>query len=162
MPKYSAQLKLQPATMSKRTKSAPVPAPPVVDSEGKMETTYQWKCSQCGIDNRVTDALICSQCGKLRTDERCLRHFKSTIGTGHYGHRGPGKGYTQRDGTERQRDTENRHAEIVKEVRTALERRKTEAVAKRSAARQLRVSIKTVRKVWRTHCKDHPEDAAQI
>jgi hypothetical protein len=114
------------------------------------ETEYQWECSRCGADNRVTDAqMICSQCGKSRTDERCLRHFKLTTRTGYYGHRGAGKGYTQRAG-KRQRDTQELHAAIVRAVRASLGRGHTEAVAKRSAAKQLDVDIKTVRKVWRS------------
>jgi len=135
--------------MSKRAKPAPAP-----------ETTYQWKCSQCGADNRVTDAeMMCPQCDKQRTDERYHRHFKMKPATVRYGWRGPRKGYTQRDDTKRQRDTENKHAAIIEAVRCRLMRGNSKADAKRFAGKDLCVDIKTVRTVWRAHCEDHPEDA---
>jgi ribosomal protein L37E len=131
-------------------------------TQGKMDTTFEWTCSQCGAENRVVDSEVCPSCGKTITVEKRLRHFKLTPTPVRYGWRGPGKGYTQRDNTKRQRDTADQHAAIVRAVRGRLRGGFSEADAKRFAGKDLDVGIKTVRKVWRAHCKDHPEDAVQI
>lgn len=47
--------------------------------KGKLDTTYVWTCEACQEKCSVVDAqMVCAHCGKLRTDERFLRHFKLT------------------------------------------------------------------------------------
>jgi len=106
--------------VSKRAKPAPVPAPPVVDSQGK-------------------------------------RHFSLDADAGFYARFKVPPGY-------KQRATPKRRADIVNEVRTLLGRGLSEPVAKRRAAKNLGLHVKTVQKVWREEIsrKGGPEDAAKI
>ena len=64
----------------------------------------------------------------------------------------------------KQRATPKRRADIVNEVRTLLGRGLSEPVAKRRAAKNLGLHVKTVQKVWREEIsrKGGPEDAAEI
>jgi hypothetical protein len=58
-------------------------------------------------------------------------------------------GYTQRADTKRQRDKQAQDNKIINIIHLALQRGRSEAVAKRIAANKLGLDIKTVRKVWR-------------
>lgn len=49
-----------------------------MEIKGKLETTFAWRCSACGQDNRVLDDQHCATCGKAVGDEKVLRHFKLT------------------------------------------------------------------------------------
>ena len=48
----------------------------MTELKGKLETTYQWTCESCGLDNEVVDDKRCIVCDTEAT--KYLRHFKLT------------------------------------------------------------------------------------